>query len=133
MLRYYPAFVYKDKEYGITFPDFPGCVTAGATLEEAHRMAEEALQGHIEVELEYGEELPDPTPLEKANKLAKKERGVLSIVSISVRIPGYAKTKRINITIDEDLLKDIDAAAAKRGLSRSALLAQGARTMIRGK
>ena len=27
-------------DYGVDFPDFPGCVTAGRTLEEARRMAD---------------------------------------------------------------------------------------------
>jgi predicted RNase H-like HicB family nuclease len=26
-------------DYGVEFPHFPGCVTAGASLEEARRMA----------------------------------------------------------------------------------------------
>jgi predicted RNase H-like HicB family nuclease len=35
-----------DSDYGVDFPDFPGCVTAGRTLEEALRMASEALALH---------------------------------------------------------------------------------------
>jgi predicted RNase H-like HicB family nuclease len=36
-------------DYGVSFPDFPGCVTAGRTLEEARRLAAEALAFHVEV------------------------------------------------------------------------------------
>ena len=32
-----------DSDFGVDFPDFPGCVTAGETLEEARVMAAEAL------------------------------------------------------------------------------------------
>ena len=41
----YIAYLHKDRnsDYGVSFPDFPGCITAGKTLEEAHRMAAEAL------------------------------------------------------------------------------------------
>ena len=37
----YVALIRKDpaSDYGVDFPDFPGCVTAGRTLEEARRMA----------------------------------------------------------------------------------------------
>lgn len=35
-------------DYGVDFPDFPGCVTAGQTLEEARKFAYEALGLHIE-------------------------------------------------------------------------------------
>lgn len=51
----------KDSDYGVVFPDFPGCVTAGSTLKEANSMAKEALQFHIDGMLEDGEDLPEPT------------------------------------------------------------------------
>ena len=43
----YIAMLYKepDSDFGVSFPDFPGCITAGTTLEEAWRLAEEALEG----------------------------------------------------------------------------------------
>ncbi len=34
-------------DFGVDFPDFPGCVTAASTLEEAHRAAAEALSFHV--------------------------------------------------------------------------------------
>jgi predicted RNase H-like HicB family nuclease len=41
----YIAYLHKDRgsDYGVSFPDFPGCITAGKTLEEASRLAPEAL------------------------------------------------------------------------------------------
>ena len=35
----YIAYLHKDKgsDYGVSFPDFPGCITAGKTLEEARK------------------------------------------------------------------------------------------------
>ena len=42
----YIALIRKDpdSDYGVDFPDFPGCVTAGSTLDEARSMADEALR-----------------------------------------------------------------------------------------
>jgi predicted RNase H-like HicB family nuclease len=37
----------EDSDYGVDFPDFPGCPTAGRTLEETRRMAQEALAFHV--------------------------------------------------------------------------------------
>ncbi|WP_158929394.1 type II toxin-antitoxin system HicB family antitoxin [Acidisphaera sp. S103] len=37
-------------EFGVAFPDFPGCVTAGWSLEEARRMATEAHADKMEPE-----------------------------------------------------------------------------------
>jgi predicted RNase H-like HicB family nuclease len=44
-MRQYIALIHKDadSDFGMSFPDLPGCVTAGATLDEARDMAEEAL------------------------------------------------------------------------------------------
>ena len=44
------ALVFKEplSDYGVSFPDFPGCATAGNTLDEAAAMATEALALHIE-------------------------------------------------------------------------------------
>jgi predicted RNase H-like HicB family nuclease len=41
----------------------PGCVTAGATLDEARDMAEEALALHIEGLEQDGEAIPEPSSL----------------------------------------------------------------------
>ena len=41
-------------------PDVPGCGSAGDTWEEMLEMIREALTGHIELTLEYGDPLPEP-------------------------------------------------------------------------
>jgi predicted RNase H-like HicB family nuclease len=47
----YIAIIHKEpnSDFGVSFPDFRGCITAGRTLDEAKDMAAEALTGHIEV------------------------------------------------------------------------------------
>ncbi|MBY4639239.1 type II toxin-antitoxin system HicB family antitoxin [Gluconacetobacter entanii] len=53
-----------DSDFGVDFPDFPGCVSAGSTLAEAQQMAKEVLLGHIACMREDGEALPAPSSLE---------------------------------------------------------------------
>ena len=62
----YIAYHHKDKnsDYGVSFPDFPGCVTAGSTLEEARSMAAEALAFHAAGMREDGVALPKPSTLD---------------------------------------------------------------------
>ena len=62
----YIALIHKDahSDYGISFPDFPGCITAGSSLDEARAMAAEALAFHIEGLIEDGQSVPLPSPLE---------------------------------------------------------------------
>lgn len=63
----YIAYLHKDgkSDYGVSFPDFPGCITAGSTVEEARSMAAEALSFHIAGEREDGGPIPEPSTLEE--------------------------------------------------------------------
>jgi predicted RNase H-like HicB family nuclease len=47
-----------DSDFGVSFPDFPGCITASRTLAEAKAMAIEALGGHIAEMQAAGEPIP---------------------------------------------------------------------------
>lgn len=47
--------------FGVTFPDFPGCVTGGFTVEEAFKNAHDALALHIKGMKEDGIPMPKPT------------------------------------------------------------------------
>jgi predicted RNase H-like HicB family nuclease len=65
-IRYFMAIVEAGKTgYGVYFPDLPGCVSAGNTVEEAARNAEEALSLHLRGMIEDGEEIPPATLPEK--------------------------------------------------------------------
>ena len=67
-MRHYIGIVHKDptSDFGVSFPDFPGCVSAGETLAEAAALAREALLAHIELMMEVGEPIPEPMTLETA-------------------------------------------------------------------
>ena len=63
MRHTYTGLIHKDpdSDYGVSFPDLPGCITAGRTVEEAREMASEALALHLEALEAYGEEIPKPS------------------------------------------------------------------------
>lgn len=44
--------------YTVTVPMMPGCITFGETLEEAKKMALEAIELYIESLLAHGEQIP---------------------------------------------------------------------------
>ncbi len=128
MARNYIALIRKeaDSDFGVEFPDMPGCVTAGATLDEAAVMAREALALHLEVLAEEGEAVPEASSLEEVTILATSA----GAVPILVPAPRFkSRAVRINITMDEALLAQIDEAAGPG--ERSAFLAQAARSVLR--
>ena len=55
------GFIHKerDSDFGVSFPDFPDVVTAGTDLDDARRMAEEALTFHVEGMIEDGAPFPN--------------------------------------------------------------------------
>lgn len=44
--------------FTVLVPAFPGCVTYGKTLDEARKMAKDAILGYIESLRKHGEEIP---------------------------------------------------------------------------
>jgi predicted RNase H-like HicB family nuclease len=125
-MRQYIALIHKDAEsdFGVSFPDLPGCVTAGATLDEARDMAAEALALHLEGLTEDGEAIPEPSSLEAVMADAVNRDGV----AILVAAPAQAvKAVRINVSLPEDVLLSVDAYASANGYSRSGFLAYAAK------
>lgn len=128
-MRNYLAFIHKDvdSDYTVTFPDFPGCITAGSTLDEARAMAQEALPFHLEGLLEDGEALADPMLLEEALEV---DPGNRRAVAFLVEVPAEEPMIRINITAPKAALARIDRYAQAHGMSRSAFLIQSARLVM---
>lgn len=128
-MRNYIGLIHKDAEsdYGVSFPDFPGVITAGIDLDEARRMAEEALNFHVEGMIEDGEALPEPSSLEAIMQDPDNRDGVAVLVALKNR---SAKAVRLNITLPEDVLRAIDAYSQAHGLTRSGFLAQAAKRQI---
>ena len=125
----YIALLWKEdaSDYGVSFPNFPGCVTAGSSLHEARQLAAEALQFHIEGMLEDGEELPDPTALDEIMEDPENKEAVVLLVPVQT---GRQKAVRVNVTFQSDLLEQIDKYADQRHQSRSAFLAEAAAAKI---
>ncbi|MBW2699765.1 MAG: type II toxin-antitoxin system HicB family antitoxin [Deltaproteobacteria bacterium] len=124
----YIALIRKDEDsiFGVEFPDFPGCISAGNTLDKAFANAREALELHTKGMLEDGEAMPTPSVLEKIQTRAEAKDTVPVLIEVSIA----HKNKRINITMDERLLKRVDSFAAASGTTRSAFLATAARHAI---
>ncbi len=116
----------KDSDFGVDFPDFPGCITVGKTLEEAHKRASEALKFHIKGMLEDGDPIPEPNPLDDI----MADPANAGAVPFLVTVPD-TRSKRVNVTLPESELEAIDAYARRHNMSRSAFLLEAAkRAMI---
>ena len=123
----FPIIIHKDpnSDHGVTVPDLPGCFSAGSTVDEALSNAIEAIECHIEGMLQDGENVPIPRTVEHYSTQKHFRGGVWALVEVDVtKLSG--KAKRVNITLPERMLVQIDAFAARRGETRSGLLATAA-------
>lgn len=131
----YVAFVHQDDEpgVGISFPDFPGCVTQADTIDDAVTLGAEALAFHVEGMVQDGQSIPVPRPLSDiladADLAEWREGATIAYVPL---IRDLGSPRRVNITIDPGLLEAIDEAASRRGMTRSAFLASAARKEVMG-
>lgn len=128
----YPAYVHlgdKAHAHGVTIPDFPGCFSAADKWDDLPHMIQEAAEVYFE-----GEDIPvpTPTPLEKLVANPDYEGGIWLLVDIDIA-KLKVKAKRVNITLSEKLLQEIDHYAQQNHMTRSGLLAQAADQYIHRK
>ncbi len=123
----FPVVLHKDpdSEYGVTVPDLPGCFSAGGTVEEALDAAVEAIECHVEGLLRDSMRVPAARPVEAHRKNRDYVDGLWALVDVNLSIVS-GKAKRVNITLPEYLLTQIDSFAAKTGDTRSGFLVHAA-------
>jgi predicted RNase H-like HicB family nuclease len=128
-MRSYIGLIHKDpdSDFGVSFPDFPGVITAGTTLDDARAMAQEALALHIEGLTEDGEAIPEPSSLEEIMSDPDNRSGVAILVSVKTEQP---KAVRVNVTLPEDVLEQIDRYAEAHGFTRSGLLTRAVKKLM---
>lgn len=125
----YTAILRKDSDsdWGVEFPDVPGCFSSGITSAEALISAREALQGHLDMLCELNE--PVPVPKTDPDKVITDPIDGETVAISLVEAEPPAKTVRINITIQDRLAARLDAAAKAKGTTRSGLISQYAETL----
>ncbi|WGS49776.1 type II toxin-antitoxin system HicB family antitoxin [Paraburkholderia sp. D15] len=115
----------KQHAFGVVVPDIPGCFAAGDTLEEAYENVKAAIESHLDTLLDEGMPLPQAGKLDEHRRNPDYAGFVWGFV-VTRNIPALKKSVRINISLPEVLIQDIDSYAQTRGMSRSAFLALAA-------
>ena len=119
------------KGFGVVFPDLPGCVTEGDTLDEAVDRAREALSLYAAEAAARGYGMAEPRPIEALRADPEFRRSLKNALLVAVPLAaGLGERERVNVMLDKILLSEIDAAAAKTGTTRSGFLEIAARDRI---
>lgn len=119
-MKLYPVVIHKDKKsaYGVTVPDLPGCFSAGATLDEALRNVQEAVEVHL-----HGEDIaPEPSDLDRWKADPDyRDAYAVTLAPVDLSFMNDA-TVRVNITARKSELAIVDRAAKRAHMDRSTYL-----------
>ena len=131
-MRYVALIDGKAGAYGVSFPDLPGCVAMGKTIEEAMRNAAEAVRDWADVTEESGGKVPAPRTAE-ALRRDGEVKGALASGAQFASVPLVRETGKpvkANLSIDAGVLAALDEEAGRRKLTRSAMVELLAREML---
>ena len=120
-LRYAALVDGREGAYGVVFPDLPGCVAMGYTVEDALVNAEDALRDYTLDAEEDGEVLPHPSPFQSINVPNGSQLVSIPLIKVSGR------KVRANLTLDEGVAAFIDSEARRRKMTRTAYITWMAR------
>ena len=111
----YPALIDgKRGAYGVTFPDLPGVVAMGKTVDEALVNAEDALRDYATEAEKDDMEVARPSAIEDVTPAAGSTLVSIPLIHLSGR------SVRANMALDEGVVAFIDGEARRRGMTRTA-------------
>jgi predicted RNase H-like HicB family nuclease len=119
--------------YGASFPDLPGCVAMGETLDEVTQSAAEALREWVEMAELHHEQVNAPSSLDRLicdlNVRAAIADGAVPAHILLVR--AISRPVKANLSLDAGILAAIDNSAQRLKITRSALVERLAREGLR--
>ena len=130
--RMYCMFVHDGDGKGLwcEFPDLPGCMTDGDSLEELMKNAADALESWIVATIDSGGVLPAASNAKTLKAKAEAcEEPVLFVVPVTGYLPDAPA--RINITSTESKIAEITAFARRVKRTRSELMVEATLDYIR--
>lgn len=126
----YPVYIHvgdNDHAHGVTIPDFPGCFSAADEWQDLPRMVQEAIELWCDGQ---NLELPKPSALDKLINDADYVDGVWFLIDVDISKLD-TKPVRLNISLPQSLVSEIDSYTKAHGATRSGFLARAARQAMR--
>jgi predicted RNase H-like HicB family nuclease len=115
----YIALVHKDKDtsYGVSFPDVPGCISAGDTFEQAIDNASVALAGHLAIMKADEEAAPPARSIEELkNDMEFGEEAADAVIAFVVPQADQTTVLRFDSSSRSSLIREVAYEVSKREL-----------------
>lgn len=130
----YTGIIFKDvgTDYGVHFPDLPGCITVGLTMDEALANAQQAIAFHVDMLAKDGDDIPEPRTLEEL-AMDVDVKSDIDAGGIMIQVPLLSTSsvkKRVELQMDKNLLEAIDRRAKTFGTTRTAIISDASRQYL---
>ena len=131
-MTHYLALVEMGKLFGLIFPDCPGCTAMAETFDEVVENGVAALREWMTDRVAAGATPPVPRGVAelRADPSLADDFAADPVVASVPLLLDAGRFVKANISLDAGLLEQIDQAAKRRKLTRSAFLASAAREKI---
>ena len=102
----YPIF-FKEHQgrYQIQIPDLNGCDLMCDSIDEGYTLAKPFIADHLSILAEYGEQIPQAKSISFYQ--TKFQNVIWAVINIDIT-PYLGKSHKINVTLPELLIKQID-------------------------
>jgi len=111
----YPILIKKndaDSVYQLLVPDLPGCQVKAETIDNGMNNIEEAIASHLNILTEYGETIPHAKSIDHHIKTSTEVSPIWAVIDFDI-VPYLGKSHKINVTLPELLIKQIDDRVSK--------------------
>jgi len=110
-------------KYKVLVPDLPGCQTESISIDSALEEINQTIKEHLTILTEYSEAIPNATAIATHQK--NYPNVIWAVVDIDIT-PYLGKSHKINVTLPELLIKQIDDKVNKSEFykTRSGFIAQ---------
>jgi predicted RNase H-like HicB family nuclease len=111
----YPVLVLRnneEKNYLFSIVDLPGCKVKAITIDEGLLLLNEAMAAHLKILVEYGEQVPQAKTIEHHMLMSTAISPIWAVLDFDI-VPYMGKSHKINVTLPELLIKQIDDRVAK--------------------
>ena len=114
----YIALVHKDKDtsYSVSFPDIPGCISAGDTFEEAIDNASVALAGHLAIMKADDEAVPSARSIEELKNDMEFGEEADAVIAFVVPPNDQTTVLRFDSSSRSSLMREVAYEVSKREL-----------------
>ena len=112
-----------DTAFGVVVPDFPGCFSAGDTLDEAIDAAKEAASAWIDAAMDSGVSIPKASNLCDIRNRQNYNGWIVGVIDLDDELADDT-IERVNITLPKRVLRRLDDLARAKGQSRGAFISQ---------